>query len=161
MNSGIWHESFKPGLYPSVIFIDSPRNEGLINYNERVVAKLVQHNISAVQYVTTKQPVTIGYFMNASMNPHESKLLQHFLFREQFIMPMDRVLVKDPSIERNRIELTQIVTLLAPRLVPGKDSMSGVPGQSAIMQLLRLSFGHKEVNAEYVDQMVSWFNTHR
>jgi hypothetical protein len=29
------------------------------------------------------------------------------------------------------------------------------------MQLLRLSFGHKEVNAEYVDQMVSWFNTHR
>jgi hypothetical protein len=39
--------------------------------------------------------------------------------------------------------------------------MSGVPGQSAIMQLLRLSFGHKEVNAEYVDQMVSWFNTHR
>ena len=108
MNSGIWHESFKPGLYPSVIFIDSPRNEGLINYNERVVAKLVQHNISAVQYVTTKQPVTIGYFMNASMNPHESKLLQHFLFREQFIMPMDRVLVKDPSIERNRIELTQV-----------------------------------------------------
>lgn len=56
---------------------------------------------------------------------------------------------------------SQIVTLLAPRLVPGKDSMSGVPGQSAIMQLLRLSFGHKEVNAEYVDQMVSWFNTHR
>ena len=38
---------------------------------------------------------------------------------------------------------SQIVTLLAPRLVPGKDSMSGVPGQSAIMQLLRLSFGHK------------------
>lgn len=108
MNSGIWHESFKPGLYPSVIFIDSPRNEGLINYNERVVAKLVQRNISAVQYVTTKQPVTIGYFINASMNPHESKLLQHFLFREQFIMPMDRVLVKDPSIERNRIELTQV-----------------------------------------------------
>ena len=72
------------------------------------MAKLVQHNISAVQYVTTKQPVTIGYFMNASMNPHESKLLQHFLFREQFIMPMDRVLVKDPSIERNRIELTQV-----------------------------------------------------
>jgi hypothetical protein len=61
-----------------------------------------------VQYVTTKQPVTIGYFINASMNPHESKLLQHFLFREQFIMPMDRVLVKDPSIERNRIELTQV-----------------------------------------------------
>lgn len=108
MNSGIWHESFKPGLYPSVIFIDSPRNEGLINYNEGVVAKLVQRNISAVQYVTTKQTVTTTYFMNASMNPHESKLLQHFLFRELFIMPMDRVLVKDPSIERNRIELTQV-----------------------------------------------------
>ena len=110
INSGIWHESFKPGLYPSVIFIDSPRNEGLINYNEGVVAKLIQRNISAVQYVTTKQPVTTQYFMNASMNPHESKLLQHFLFREQFIMPMDRVLVKDPSIERNRIELTQVTT---------------------------------------------------
>ena len=112
MNAGIWHENFRPGLYPPVIFIDSPRSEGLIKYNEGVVSKLMQHNISADQYITTKQPITSVYFQNASLSANESKLLQHFLFREQLIMPMDRLLVKDPNIDRNRIELSQVGALV-------------------------------------------------
>lgn len=108
MNAGIWHMNMKANQFPAVMFIDLARNGELCNHNNLTMYGIRAKDIPAVQYYSDPRPVSPDYFVSI-MSLQQSQALHGELKEAGLIWPASHVLLKDPTLERYRYEIIEVL----------------------------------------------------